>query len=53
MSEWTCPKCEGGFPQPVKAHGVWNCPWCGKTLAKMLRTPRYDPVDNVVEENDA
>lgn len=45
MSEWTCRRCEGGFPKPIKAHGHWRCPWCGEQLAKAFTTKNHDPVE--------
>lgn len=51
MTNWKCPKCEGGFPEPVQAHGGWNCPWCGNPLAKMFRTSDWDPMDKLMEND--
>lgn len=31
---WTCRRCKGGFPDPIKHMGRYKCPWCGEPLAK-------------------
>ena len=34
MSEYICPNCRGGFPEPL-ANGVneeMQCPWCGEAI---------------------
>lgn len=34
MTEWTCPNCHGGFPEPVNdaRNGTSECPWCGHVI---------------------
>lgn len=40
MTEWSCPACGGGFPEPKSTTGDVDagtrvdesCPWCGESL---------------------
>lgn len=34
MTKWDCPECGGGFPDPIKWHGEYVCPWCYETIGK-------------------
>lgn len=34
MSDWICPDCDGGYPEPVEGHKYYKCPYCGYDLAK-------------------
>lgn len=45
MNAWTCPNCDGGFPQPIKWQGKYVCPWCYEELAE-----HHDSADHVIEE---
>jgi len=34
MTEFTCPNCRGGFPEPINdaRYEETQCPWCGQAL---------------------
>lgn len=43
MTDWTCPECEGGFPE-FDLGTFWRldrCPWCGHPMSGL---------DDMVEE---
>jgi hypothetical protein len=41
MTEYVCPNCRGGFPEPDQNH----CPWCGQELGE------YEPPTHPLQES--
>jgi len=38
MSNYECPNCDGGFPEPGQEK---ECPWCGQPLDKSYGDARW------------
>lgn len=39
MSDWVCPNCDGGFPEPAETRTAFGqkaeaCPWCDQILGE-------------------
>ena len=47
MTEYVCPNCRGGFPEPDQNH----CPWCGQELGE-YEPPTVHSISKVESKDD-
>jgi hypothetical protein len=48
MTDFVCPNCRGGFPEPEK---LGECPWCGQAINGEYEPPTPEMVTTKVRES--
>jgi hypothetical protein len=49
MTDYTCPNCRGGFPDPET---LGECPWCGQAINGDYEPPTVHTMSKVKESTD-
>jgi len=48
MTDYICPNCRGGFPDPEQ---LGECPWCGQAIDGSYEVPETPQVVSTVKED--
>jgi len=49
MTDFVCPNCRGGFPDPDH---LGECPWCGQAINGSYEPPETPVLSKTVEKED-